>query len=121
MTFDSAANLYVANRNNNAVAKFDSAVNYCTAIGSATNLNWPYSVAVDSAGSVYVSNCNGSTIAKYSSAGVFQFSWSTGTATPMSLAFSPVPVPEPSTWALGAIASGVTAWVARRRKMEHKG
>ncbi|MCY2934861.1 MAG: PEP-CTERM sorting domain-containing protein [Planctomycetota bacterium] len=36
-------------------------------------------------------------------------------ATPLFLSFKPVTVPEPSSYALAAIATGVMAYLARRR------
>jgi hypothetical protein len=63
---------------------------------------------------LYVSNIGDNSISKFDTSGNFLTSWSTGNASPYYLAFQPVP--EPSTYALGAIATGVMAAIARRRK-----
>ena len=55
-------------------------------------------------------------MSKFSPSGTFLTSWSTVGASPAYLAFKSVTVPEASTYALGAIATGVMAAVARRRK-----
>ena len=78
----------------------------------------PFGLAIDSLDNIYVANSSNGTISKFSPTGTFLTSWSTGSTGPFFLAFKPTPtaVPEPSTYALAAIASGVMAAVARRRK-----
>jgi DNA-binding beta-propeller fold protein YncE len=117
LAFDSSGNLYAANNSSNTISKFDSSGAYVN-IGSigSTNLSGPSGLAFDSSGNLYASNGTSKTISKFDSSGTFLTSWSTGTATPQLLAFKPVTVPEPSTYALAAIATGVMAYLARRRK-----
>ena len=79
-------------------------------------MNNPFGLAFDSSGNLYAANYGNSTISKFNSSGSFLTSWSTGTAQPFFLAFKTVSVPEPSTYALAAIATGVMAYLARRRK-----
>ena len=114
LAFDSSGNLYAANLSNSTISKFDSSGVYQSNITS--NLNSPYGLAIDSSGNLYAANFLGSTISKFNSSGSFLTSWSTGTANPAFLAFKTVSVPEPSTYALTAIATGVMAYLARRRK-----
>ena len=117
LAFDSSGNLYAANNNNNTINKFNSSGAYVSS-GSipSTNLLNPLGLAFDSSGNLYAANLGNSTISKFDSSGSFLTSWSTGFAKPSFLAFKPVSVPEPSTYALAAIATGVMAYLARRRK-----
>jgi sugar lactone lactonase YvrE len=114
LAFDSSDNLYAANYNNNSISKFDSAGTFLSQINS--NLSNPAGLAFDSSGNLYAANYNNNSISKFNSAGTFLTSWSTGSAIPNYLAFKPVTVPEPSTYALATIATGVMAYLARRRK-----
>ena len=114
LAFDSSGNLYAANIISTTISKFNSAGTFLSQINS--NLNNPVGLAFDSSGNLYAANYNDSTISKFNSAGTFLTSWSTGSADPKYLAFKPVTVPEPSTYALCAIATGVLAAAARRRK-----
>ena len=114
LAFDISGNLYAANANNSTISKFNSSDGYLISISG--NLNVPYSLAFDSSGNLYAANFGDSTISKFNSSGTFLTSWSTGSAKPQFLAFKPVSVPEPSTYAMAAIATGVMAAVARRRK-----
>ena len=119
LVFDSSSNLYAANNGGtyvNTISKFNSSGAYLSNI--TTNLNGPYGLAFDSTGNLYAANYSNNTISKFDSSGTFLTSWSTGTApaAPMFLAFKTVTVPEPSTYALAAIATGVMAYLARRRK-----
>ena len=117
LAFDSSGNLYAGNLGNNTISKFNSSGAYVSS-GSipSTNLLNPLGLAFDSSGNLYAANLGNSTISKFDSSGSFLTSWSTGTAKPSFLAFKPVSVPEPSTYALAAIATGVMAYLARRRK-----
>jgi len=110
LAFDSSGNLY-ANDGNYMIKKFNASGTYVSNIGS--NLNGPSGLAFDSSGNLYAANFYDNTISKFNSSGSFLTSWSTGTASPNYLAFS---VPEPSTYALATIATGVMAYLARRRK-----
>jgi len=111
IAFDSSGYLYVASKGSNEIAIFNAANVYQRSI--STNLNEPYGLAFDSSGNLYVSNKGNKTISKFDPTGNFLTSWSTGSS-PYYMAFQPVP--EPSTYALAAIATGVMAAVARRRK-----
>ena len=113
LAIDSSGNLYAANYGN-TISKFNSSGAYVSSISG--NLDGPYSLASDSSGNLYAANYANSTISKFDSSGSFLTSWSTGFAKPSFLAFKPVSVPEPSTYALAAIATGVMAYLARRRK-----
>jgi len=73
-------------------------------------------LAFDSSGNLYAANSGNNTISKFDPSGNFLTFWSTGGVAPAFIAFQPVSVPEPSTYALAAIATGVMAAVARRRK-----
>ena len=117
LAFDSSGNLYAANNGNNTISKFNSSGAYVSSgsIGS-TNLSGPAGLAFDTSGNLYAANYSNNTISKFDSSGTFLTSWSTGTARPYYLAFKPVTVPEPSTYALATIATGVMAYLARRRK-----
>ena len=115
LAFDSTGNLYAANPGViSTISKFNSSGAYVSNI--TTNLNGPAGLAFDTSGNLYAANTYDSTISKFSSSGSFLASWSTGTALPMYIAFKPVTVPEPSTYALATIATGVMAYLARRRK-----
>ncbi|MFM7593335.1 MAG: PEP-CTERM sorting domain-containing protein, partial [Isosphaeraceae bacterium] len=113
LVFNLSGNLYSVNYGYNTITQYDSSGNKIGSNVVSTGLNKPQTLAFDTAGNFYVTNDNG--ISKYNSTGVFQFSWSVG-ASPRSVAFKPSSVPEPSTYALGLIAAGTLAWVARRRR-----
>lgn len=80
-----------------------------------TSVNRPYDVQLDSAGNFYVSNMLDYSISKFNSSGTFQFKWAVGGEPYFMLS-----VPEPSTYALAAIASGVMALIAHRRKTSRR-
>ena len=113
LAFDSSGNLYAANKYD-TTSKFNSSGAYLSSISGT--LGGPNGLAFDSSGNLYAANYANSTISKFNSSGSFLTSWSTGTAQPFFLAFKTVSVPEPSTYALAAIATGVMAYLARRRK-----
>ena len=114
LAFDSSGNLYAANTNDNTISKFNSSGGYLSSI--SWNLNVPVGLAFDTSGNLYAANSNDKTISKFNSSGTFLTSWSTGTASPSFLTVHAVSVPEPSTYALATIATGVMAYLARRRK-----
>ena len=114
LAFDSSGNLYAANTNDNTISKFNSSGGYLSSISG--NLNVPVGLAFDTSGNLYAANSNDKTISKFNSSGTFLTSWSTGTASPNFLTVHAVSVPEPSTYALATIATGVIAYLARRRK-----
>ena len=114
LAFDISGNLYAANYGDNTISKFNSSGGFLSQI--MNNLNNPKGLAFDISGNLYAANNGNNTISKYNSSGIFLTSWSTGVA-PAFIAFQPVSVPEPSTYALAAIATGVMAAIARRRKV----
>jgi DNA-binding beta-propeller fold protein YncE len=114
MAFDSSGNLYASNYAVNTISKFDPSGGFLTQIMS--NLTSPKGLAFDSSGNLYAANSGNNTISKFDASGNFLTFWSTGGVTPSFIAFQPVAVPEPSTYALAAIATGVMAAIARRRK-----
>ena len=114
LAFDPLGNLYAANPGDDTISKFDASGTFLSQINS--NLSGPRGLAFDSSGNLYATNYDNRTISKFNSAGTFLTSWSTGFDTPYYLAFKPVTVPEPSTYALATIATGVMAYLARRRK-----
>jgi sugar lactone lactonase YvrE len=121
LAFDTAGNLYASNNVGNSITRYDSSGNRIGTyfVSSNQGLRNPNGLAFDTTGSLYVSNPGNNTISKYDSAGVLQFSWST-TWQPRLLAF-PTVVPEPSTYVLGGLATGVIALIARRRKSNRNG
>jgi sugar lactone lactonase YvrE len=114
LAFDSAGYLYVACSGDNTIRKYDTSANLISTI--STNLNSVRGIAFDSAGNLFAANAGNSTISKFSPTGTFLSSISTNVNVPIGIAFQPVSVPEPSTYALCAIATGVLAAAARRRK-----
>jgi len=116
LAFDSTGNLYAGNYFGNTISKFNASGGFLSSIGSNSNLNGPRGLAFDSTGNLYAANDFNNTISKFDSSGNFLTSWSTGLANPRFITFKPVTVPEPSTYALATIATGVMAYLARRRK-----
>lgn len=117
MTFDASGNLFVANFGNHTIAQ-------CTSDGTgstfltATGSPGPNDVAFDSLGNLYVAGNGNRSVQKYHSAGVFQFSWSTGGPRSQHLLMEPVAVPEPSTYAMacaGLACGGFSMWRRRQR------
>ena len=122
--FARAADLLFVTLSDNTIVKYDTTGNVGATIQAtqatfaSTNLNSPQGLAFDSSGNLYAANNTGNTISKFDPSGNFLTRWSMGsiTAFPRFIAFQPVAVPEPSTYALAAIATGVMAAIARRRK-----
>ena len=119
--FAGAVDLLFVTLSDNTIVKYDTTGNVGATIQATqaffatSNLNNPQGLVFDISGNLYAANNGNNTISKYNSSGIFLTSWSTGVA-PAFIAFQPVSVPEPSTYALAAIATGVMAAVARRRK-----
>ena len=113
LAFDTAGNIYASNYGYNTITRYDSAGNQIGTNFISSGLYKPQEMAFDSAGNLYVASDY--YMSKYNSAGVLQFSWSTGGYSPRGVAFKPSIVPEPSTYILGGIASGLFALIARRR------
>lgn len=110
VAFDAAGNLYASNIGDDTISRFNSAGTGTTFANAG--MDGPLGMAFDSLGNLYVSNVE--TISKYNSSGVFQFAWTTP-AEPIYLTARNV-VPEPSTYILCSIATGVIALHARRRR-----
>ena len=79
---DSSGNVYVLDKGNNRVQKFDSSGNYISKWGSLNcnspemyDLCFPEGIAVDSNNNVYVSDRGNGRIVKYSSSGVYITAW----------------------------------------------
>ncbi len=106
------------NLNGNRISRYETSGNRfgTNFVDPGQGLNIPYGLAFDNAGNLYAANYADDTISKYNAAGTFQFSWSTGSAYPLFLAF----VPEPSTYVLGTLATALMALIARRRKVACK-
>ena len=117
LAFDSSGNLYVANVVGCSISKYSSAGIY-QSIGSIRSVAPPIGLAFDSSGNLYATDAwNMNSISKYDSSGTFVMSWNVGEGGyPYSLAFKPVSVPEPSTYALAIIATGVMLYLTRCRK-----
>lgn len=113
LTIDSSGNLYVTNNVNGTVSKVTTGSVVST---FATGLGTPMGITIDSAGNFYVINGAGAnTISKIDSTGNVLFAFNTGVGG-VNLTFGATAVPEPSTYALAAIAAGVMGAIARRRK-----
>ncbi len=122
LAFDTAGNLYAANSAGSTITRYNSLGQRLGEYFVAPNqgLSFPGGLAFDKVGNLYAANIGNNTISKYDSAGVLQFSWSTGAAIPSQLAF-PTVVPEPSTYVLGTLATGLMAVIARRRQAAARG
>ena len=76
---DSSGNLYVADRINNRIQKFDSSGNFLLKWGTFGTVdgkfNLPFDVAVDSSDNVYVADFGNHRIQKFTSSGVFILKW----------------------------------------------
>jgi len=113
LAFDTSGNLYVTASADNRVMKYTPGG---TGSQYITGLNTPRGLAFDSAGNLYVAIGGDNAIRKYDSQGVLQFTLSTGSESPNFMTMTPTAVPEPSTYAMGVIATGVMALIARRRQ-----
>ncbi|MFM7131998.1 MAG: PEP-CTERM sorting domain-containing protein [bacterium] len=117
LTVDSSDNVYYSSYDlftspNNLIVKVTPGGSSST---FATGNSGPVGLVFDSAGNLYVANNGNGRINKFNSSGVFQFSWSTGDF-PTYLAIKSTSVPEPSTYLLGGLATGVLALLARRQR-----
>jgi sugar lactone lactonase YvrE len=112
LAFDSAGNLYVTTGDNKIVEYFSGGGH----TDFATGLDIPFGLAFDSAGYLYVANFDRSTsnIEKFSPDGLSHTEFAHMINNPRFLAFEPVP--EPPTFVLAALAAGIFALVAYRRR-----
>jgi tripartite motif-containing protein 71 len=120
LAFDSSGNLYAANNFSNFISKFNSSGDYISSIspGGGLLVNSPIGLTFDSSGNLYVANFGNSSISKFDPSGNFLYKWSTGSSLPISLAFKPNTVPEPSTYILAAIATCAMVYVVRKRHLK---
>jgi len=122
LAFDTTGKLYVTNYGNSTITRYDSSgalMSPSPYIPLAQGLYNPVGLAFDQAGNLYAANSGGRSISKYNRDGIFQFSWSVGTTAdgirPRYLAFRPSVIPEPSSWILGGLATGITAFITCRK------
>jgi streptogramin lyase len=113
LALDQSGNLYASNYNNNSISIFNTSGSYQSSISS--NLSGPIGLAFDNAGRLFAVNNTNNSISIFASNGTYISSITTGLSQPRFIAISATSVPEPSTYALAAIASGVMALIARRR------
>ena len=120
LAVSSSGNLYVSSYNGGYLTQFDATGTYVPwANGQGPRFNGgalpgPEGLAVEG-DNLYVSLQN--TVGKYSlTSGLPVNSWTNPTINGADMVAVFVSVPEPSTYALAAIATGVMAAVARRRK-----
>ncbi|MCY2936094.1 MAG: hypothetical protein NT172_18260 [Planctomycetota bacterium] len=109
ITFDSLGNLFATSFQNKSVIKMDRLGNVST---YKTGLDSPAGLVFDDIGNLYVANTDNGTISKINPNGLVS-TFATGFDHPYSLA---IPVPEPSTYALTAVATVIMAYLAKYRK-----
>lgn len=113
LAFDREGNLYVANQHGNTVRRYDAAGCFLDTFAS-TGLKDPFALAFDDCGDLYISNQSGGTIRRYSACGEDLGTFATvptALANPVGLAF--IPVPEPATTLLLAIAALTKLYTGR--------
>jgi tripartite motif-containing protein 71 len=124
IAFDSAGILYTSNYGSSTISKFDTSGGFISTIGTPDEqpiLCNPNGLVFDSLGCLYVANVyrqneNHGFISKFDPSGNFVTSWDTAGIMPRALALHISTVPEPSGYALAAIATGVIAYLVRHRK-----
>src|SRR5439155_8646 len=76
---DGSGNVYVADRNNDRIQKFDASGTFLTTWGSYGSENGafssPFGVATDGSGNVYVADRTNSRIQKFDASGIFLATW----------------------------------------------
>jgi hypothetical protein len=106
-----AQNLFVSDMNSGNIYEFAPNGTRST---FASGLNGPQFMACDSAGNLFEADEGSGNIYEFAPNGT-RTTFASGLASPVDLAFEPVLVPEPSTWAiLGLGAAGLV--IFRRRK-----
>ncbi|MGI8552912.1 MAG: hypothetical protein ACR2PL_19310, partial [Dehalococcoidia bacterium] len=83
---DRMYNVYVADRGNNRIEKFDSSGAYVMQWGTSgsgpSQFNHPYAVALGSGGDVYVADSGNNRIQKFDSSGAYLAQWGSAGSTP---------------------------------------
>ncbi len=78
---DVAGNIYVVDKDNNRIQKFDTDGNFVLKFGSYGTengqFNHPTGVAVDVTGNIYILDCGNNRVEKFDSSGLFITSWGT--------------------------------------------
>lgn len=109
LAIDSSNRLYVADFSGNYVNRYNTSGGLIDSF-IVSGLNSPLGLLIDSAGSLYVANSGNNTIRKYDSLGVLQYTLNTPASPQFML------LPEPSTYLLGGLATGILCLFARRGK-----
>ena len=121
MEFNSAGDLLVASFTTNQIFKYDSSGSLLQTI-THESLDQPIGFAIDPDDNIYAANGGGNSITAFDPSGTFVQTWSLGDGAgnrPAFIAFRPVPVPEPSSFALLAVgAAGLAAWKVRRKRVK---
>ena len=117
LTCDAAGDLYAANTSDGNVYKLNPSVTAYSEIPS--NLAGLIGVTCDKQGNVYAVDYGGS-IYKYDPTGAAEGTYTSGLDTPAFLAFQPAVVPEPSTWAAGALTVLAAAVTLRQGGRVHR-
>jgi len=117
---DGAGYIYVTNAPANTISKFNPDRTANTVLNGAGLLSFPIGIGFDAAGDFFVANNSNNTVTKYGPSGIHLLTINSNGGEYLAgarwLAFPPYFVPEPSTYALAAIASGTLALLARRKK-----
>ena len=113
LAFDNSGYLYVANSTGANIKKVDTSG---TVSSFATSVGFPVGIAFGASGNLFASNNSSATpnILEITTAGSSSI-FGTGTLGLSYMAFAPVIVPEPSSFVLAALASGVLWMMARKR------
>ncbi len=120
LAYDSAGNLYAANRTGGLISVYNTSRTFVKNFGNA-NLSTPYGLAFDGSGNLFVANSGSDSISEFNSAGVFQRSITgNGLNAPRYVAILPAAAdaatPEPGTFALLAALALSGIGFARRRQ-----
>jgi|GEM_PF-1862297 len=113
LAIDSSNRLYVADFSGNYVNRYNTSGGLIDNF-IVSGLNNPLGLLIDSAGSLYVANSGNNTISKYNNLGVPLYTLTTPASPQFML------LPEPSTYLLGGLATGILCLFARRGKTATK-
>ena len=116
LQFGPDGNLYVASGNSNQLLRYDGATGAFIDVFAGTNLNLPADFIVGSDELYYVTNFLTNEVTRYDASGafvdVFINQFGNGLDGPIGI----LSVPEPSSFALAALAAGVMQIVRRRKR-----